>query len=686
MKKSYTIKNLKIDAGITLVSLVVTIVILLILSGIAIATLGGENGLFVRVKQAKKAHVQSEMQEQLTLALNELQIDKKGNASLDDVTQDWINTVISSDYSPTIKEDASIDGKMVVMNKNDITGRFIVNQKLEISKTEFDISTLEFEYETEKIENGKVKILIKITDKVNGLKRVDYPEASKDSIIMENRKIPLGIDYYVELGKEYKFVITTGDGNKTEKTIKIDDFYYNVTKTLAENAVIDNNATKAAYNKTYEATVATEGNYAITGLTVTMGGQTVTTAGNNVVDVNTGKIKIEKVTGDINITVTTKKLEIQYTVAVSTSSSSSNTSSLSTNSVDKGTTLYINIIATLEGNRCTAVLKSDNTKTVPYVVNSNGKYTFKISGTYNGKTVEEEKEVIVNQYMSAKNIVQYDAGNWTQAEIQALQNKNLYMINKGKTYNSTFNLNDSNSGLNFTFGGFTYKGDTTNASDIASGNIITSRNQSVAPQSGYGTPKYSGWQILEIKDENENIISEEEEINQKLNDLNNEKIYITKLIHAGSPENFVYYYTKYNDPYRAAYLLSGETKKNEYKTLDTGKNINTRNMEMYRDKSLDKKGFIKEVYIAKNEEIFKITGNDNSTEGIRNINSYYITSYVDYGTCSLVWWNIKGEKKHQDHFYSGFCMGIRPVIVMNEGVYIKYGSGTEADPYILGKD
>ena len=287
--------KLKSTKAITLVALVITIIILLILAGIAIATLGGKNGLFARVKQAKKAHIQAEMQEQLTLALNELQVDKKGNASLDDVTQDWINTVISSDYSPTIKEDASLNGKLVVMNKSNITGKFLIGQNLEISSSEYNLSSLEFEYETEKIENGKVKILIKITDKVNGLKRVDYPEASKDSIIMENRKIPLGIDYYVELGKEYKFVITTGDGNKTEKTIKIDDYYYNVTKTLAENAVIDNNATKAAYNKTYEATVSTEGNFAITGITITMGGQAVTTSGNNVVDVNTGKIKIEKV-------------------------------------------------------------------------------------------------------------------------------------------------------------------------------------------------------------------------------------------------------------------------------------------------------------------------------------------------------------------------------------------------------
>ena len=643
----------KEENAITLVALIVTIIILLVLAGIAIATLGGENGLFARVKQAKKAHVQSEMQEQLTLALNGLQIDKNGSASLDDVTQEWISSVISSDYNPIIKEDASLDGKMVVMNKNDITGRFIVNQKLEISKTEFDISTLEFEYETEKIENGKVKILIKITDKVNGLKRVDYPEASKDSIIMENRKIPLGIDYYVELGKEYKFVITTGDGNKTEKTIKIDDYYYNVTKTLAENAVIDNKATKVAYNKTYEATVSTEENFAITGLTVTMGGQTVTTSGNNVVDVNTGKIKIEKVTGDIDIKVTTKKLEIQYTaIAVSTSSSSSNTSSLGAeNKQNRGTTLYINIIATLEGNKCTVVLKADNSKTVPYAVTENGKYTFKVSGTYNGKTVEDEKEVIVNQYKAQGGFVKYDAGNWTQAEIQALQSKSLYNINKSKTASNT-------AGLNFTFGGFTYEGDTTNASDIASGNIITSRNQSVRPQGAYGTPKYSGWQILESKEENE-------------------KTYVTKITHAGSPENFVYYYTTSYDNYRVEYILSGGQRQTGYSIYQP------RDWSMYKDKTLDKNGYISDVHAMTYDEAYKITENTSSTTGIRNTGARYWLASAYTSSLRSIWYVYYNGSMYDNDCY---CWGVRPVVSLKSGVYIKAGTGTEADPYILRKD
>jgi len=45
---------IKKDKAITLIALVITIIILLILAGVAIATLTGENGLITRVKQAKK--------------------------------------------------------------------------------------------------------------------------------------------------------------------------------------------------------------------------------------------------------------------------------------------------------------------------------------------------------------------------------------------------------------------------------------------------------------------------------------------------------------------------------------------------------------------------------------------------------------------------------------------------------
>ena len=316
----------------------------------------------------------------------------------------------------------------------------------------------------------------------------------------------------------------------------------------------------------------------------------------------------------------------------------------------------------MEGNKCTVVLKSDSTKTVPYAITANGKYTFVVRGTYNGKTVEEEKEVIVNQYMSAKNIVQYDAGNWTQAEIQELQGKNLYNINKAKTASNA-------SGLDFTFGGFTYEGDTANASDIASGNIITSRNQSVSHyiESREYTPKYSGWQILESKEENG-------------------KKYVTKITHAGSPENFVYSYTTGDDNKRAEYILSSGKRQ-------TGNNTyQPRSWQMYIDQSqkdliantTDKDGKqIKDIHAMDYNEALAINNSTNITTGIRRTGACYWLASADTSYYGCVW------GVYYDGYmgaYSSICWGVRPVVSLTSGVYIKAGAGTESDPYILGKD
>ena len=53
-------KNLKNQKGITLIALVVTIIILLILAGISIATLTGENGLLNKANVAKEESKKAE--------------------------------------------------------------------------------------------------------------------------------------------------------------------------------------------------------------------------------------------------------------------------------------------------------------------------------------------------------------------------------------------------------------------------------------------------------------------------------------------------------------------------------------------------------------------------------------------------------------------------------------------------
>lgn len=58
---------MKEQKGITLVALVITIIILLILAGISIATLTGENGLFKRAKDAKNNTVDAQNTENTAL-------------------------------------------------------------------------------------------------------------------------------------------------------------------------------------------------------------------------------------------------------------------------------------------------------------------------------------------------------------------------------------------------------------------------------------------------------------------------------------------------------------------------------------------------------------------------------------------------------------------------------------------
>ena len=78
-------KNLKTKAfkstkGITLIALVVTIIILLILAGVSIAMLTGNNGVLTQGKRAKEENEIAEEKEAISLAMNALKIQKQVGA------------------------------------------------------------------------------------------------------------------------------------------------------------------------------------------------------------------------------------------------------------------------------------------------------------------------------------------------------------------------------------------------------------------------------------------------------------------------------------------------------------------------------------------------------------------------------------------------------------------------------
>ena len=69
-------EKLKEQNGITLIALVITIIVLLILAGVTIATLTGENGILTQAQNAKEKNKEAESEEEIALIANEWAIEK----------------------------------------------------------------------------------------------------------------------------------------------------------------------------------------------------------------------------------------------------------------------------------------------------------------------------------------------------------------------------------------------------------------------------------------------------------------------------------------------------------------------------------------------------------------------------------------------------------------------------------
>ena len=84
-KKSSILKSKKIakskrvkEKGITLIALVVTIVIMLILAGVTIAAVTGDNGLFSKAKKAAVDYEKEALKEEMRLAILDKQLENSG--------------------------------------------------------------------------------------------------------------------------------------------------------------------------------------------------------------------------------------------------------------------------------------------------------------------------------------------------------------------------------------------------------------------------------------------------------------------------------------------------------------------------------------------------------------------------------------------------------------------------------
>ena len=88
---------MRIENGITLIALVITIIVLLILAGVALSILTGENSIFRTTDSAVEQNNKAQVKEKIELAIMEKQLEEKREVSLDEIIDKLIENGITTE-------------------------------------------------------------------------------------------------------------------------------------------------------------------------------------------------------------------------------------------------------------------------------------------------------------------------------------------------------------------------------------------------------------------------------------------------------------------------------------------------------------------------------------------------------------------------------------------------------------
>ena len=203
--------------GITLIALTITIIVLLLLAGVALSMAMGENNIFKTTENAVEQNNKAQVKEKIELAIMEKQLEEKREVSLDEIIDKLIEKGITSEsnsdreigtviteegYVATIKEKEEGGWEVIIGEKG--TARI----KLNISKTPEILTS---------------KVTIKIEGRLIGigLKELQMPDGSKEEY--EEGITKIEETYEVTANGTYKFVLIGRDEQEIEKEITINN-------------------------------------------------------------------------------------------------------------------------------------------------------------------------------------------------------------------------------------------------------------------------------------------------------------------------------------------------------------------------------------------------------------------------------------------------------------------------------
>ncbi|MCI8760053.1 MAG: hypothetical protein HFJ34_02865 [Clostridia bacterium] len=215
------VKN-KREKAITLISLIITIIVLLILTGISILTLTGENGLLSKSLLAKEQTIKAHIKEEIELSILEIQTQEsiKGNtltldtlsngqlqSKLEDITANLENNKIIGEYKDY---DYTIDSDLKVIIGEKATGiKAIAN---------VEILTEEYMFQ------GTVEIKLTASIQSGSIKEIIVPEGATLLNNLTDTQNNIEKIYTVTKGGNYIFKIVTDSGRITNAIAIVKNF------------------------------------------------------------------------------------------------------------------------------------------------------------------------------------------------------------------------------------------------------------------------------------------------------------------------------------------------------------------------------------------------------------------------------------------------------------------------------
>lgn len=195
---------MKRSQGITLVALVVTIIILIILAGVTIYFAMGENGIVTKARNSKQQYTKEEIKEKLSLKIDDIQIEKQGNANLSDL--DELN-LEGYDVS------AGNIGRILIVTKDSEKYIFWIDANLNITEFDGNISI-----ENSNNSNTTIEEFTPTISNINGTYfTIEANATSSESTI---------VAYKFFVNNEYKGIISANNLNKIDITgLELDTEY-----------------------------------------------------------------------------------------------------------------------------------------------------------------------------------------------------------------------------------------------------------------------------------------------------------------------------------------------------------------------------------------------------------------------------------------------------------------------------